>query len=366
MVGRCPATGRPCTAGRGLSGVFLNIISEMTVSRLSTALTGYYPTPFEYLGGLTRKLGGAKIWVKRDDMTGLALGGSKTRALSTLLGAAIAEGADTVVTCGPITSNHVRLTAAAANRLGLKVILVLRSKGAPIRQGNMLINHVLKAKLVHADVENLADLDPVMEKVASNIAAKGGKPFIIPGGGYSPVGAAGYLGLINELKVQSIEQGIPIDGVVFASGSGCIQSGLHLGNAFHSTRFPIYGVTINRSVQELKSRIKHDVSEAGKLLGMEVELQDSDVTVLDDYLGPGYAKPSAAGMDAIDLLAKTEGLLLDPCYTGKAMSAVIDLSIREFSPDHNLVFIHTGGTPGIFSYADELSEIVDADLNVTA
>lgn len=328
------------------------------MSRLPIARVGYYPTPLEYLGRLTKKLGGARIWAKRDDLTGLALGGSKTRALSTLLGAAISQGADTVITCGPVTSNHVRLTAAAANRLGLKVVLVLRSNGDPVWQGNMLINSVLKARIVYADVVDLAELDPVMVRVAADVSAEGGRPYIVPGGGYSPVGAAGYLGLVGELKSQSIDHGFAIDGLVFASGSGCIQSGLHLGNAYHETSYSVLGVTINRSVHELKSRVHHDVAEAAKLLDMDFELPQSEINVLQDYLGPGYAVPSEAGMEAIDLLARTEGLLLDPCYTGKAMAAVIDIARTEFSSEHNLVFIHTGGTPGIFSYADQLTSSV--------
>jgi len=319
--------------------------------------TGEYPTPLQPLDRLTAHLGGARIWAKRDDLTGLAFGGSKTRALGTLLGQALAEGADTVITCGPTTSNHVRLTAAAANRLGLKVILVLSQPrhGAAALQGNMLLNHMLGARVVLAQVEQLAGLDAEMERVAREVAQAGGRPYIIPGGGYSPVGAIGYIGLVRELVAQAAAQSMDIDAVVFASGSGCIQSGLLLGNLVTGAGLPVIGLTINRSVAELKPRIAHDVAAAAQLANVAAHLADSDIQVLDDYLGPGYAIPSAAGMAAIDLLARLEGVLLDPCYTGKSMAGAIDLSQRRFRKGHNIVFIHTGGTPGIFSYAAALT-----------
>ncbi|WP_285409971.1 D-cysteine desulfhydrase family protein [Variovorax sp. efr-133-TYG-130] len=321
------------------------------------AALGEYPTPLQELKRLSSRLGGARLWVKRDDLTGLAFGGSKTRSLGTLFGRALADGADTVITCGPTTSNHVRLTAAAASRLGLNVVLVLRRpSGAPVPlQGNMLLNHVLGARLVYADVDSLAELEPAMERVARELKDQGAKPFIIPGGGYSPVGALGYVGLVQELVQQSEDAGIGIDAMVFASGSGCIQSGLLLGGMVSGARLPVIGLTINRSVAELRPRILHDVEAAARLIGLDATLAEEEVRVLDDYIGAGYAIPSDAGMAAIDLLARTEGLLLDPCYTGKSMAGAMDLAVRHFKPGQNIVFIHTGGTPGVFSYAEQLA-----------
>ncbi|MDP1680544.1 MAG: D-cysteine desulfhydrase family protein [Burkholderiales bacterium] len=328
------------------------------LDQIPVAPVGQYPTPLQELKRLSALIGGARLWVKRDDLTGLAFGGSKTRSLSTLFGRALAEGADTVITCGPTTSNHVRLTAAAANQLGLKVVLVLRgsSCGAGPLQGNMLLNHMLGARLVFAEVDSLADLEPAMEREAHEIQARGGKPFIIPGGGYSPVGALGYVGLMQELMQQTAEAGVGIDGVVFASGSGCIQSGLLLGALVAGVRMPVIGLTINRRVDELEPRIRHDVEAAAALIGLDGHLPAGAVQVLDDYLGPGYAVPSEAGIEAIDLLARMEGLLLDPCYTGKSMAGAMDLAVRRFEPGQNVIFIHTGGTPGIFSYAADLSQ----------
>ncbi|MBD9667094.1 D-cysteine desulfhydrase family protein [Variovorax sp. VRV01] len=328
----------------------------LSLEQVPVAQTGVYPTPLQPLERLSRQLGGARLWVKRDDLTGLAFGGSKTRSLGTLLGRALAEGANTVITCGPTTSNHVRLTAAAANQLGLKVVLVLRQPkdGAPALQGNMLLNQVLGARLVYAEVDGLAGLEPVMEQVAEALRGQGAKPFIIPGGGYSPTGALGYIGLVQELAQQSQAAGFGIDAVVFASGSGCIQSGLLLGALATGTRLPVIGLTINRSVAELVPRIHHDVQAAAALIGLDGHLPADAVQVLDDYIGQGYAIPSEAGMEAIDLLAREEGLLLDPCYTGKSMAGAMDLARLRFKPGQNVVFIHTGGTPGIFSYADAL------------
>jgi 1-aminocyclopropane-1-carboxylate deaminase/D-cysteine desulfhydrase-like pyridoxal-dependent ACC family enzyme len=164
----------------------------------------------------------------------------------------------------------------------------------------------------------------------------------------------GYVGLVQELIQQSAEEGFDIDGVVFASGSGCIQSGLLVGALAAGVCMPVIGLTINRSVEELMPRIQHDVEAAAALIGLDGHLPMGAVQVLDDYLGPGYAVPSKAGMEAIDLLAQMEGLLLDPCYTGKSMAGAMDLAVRRFEPGQNVIFIHTGGTPGVFSYAADL------------
>lgn len=351
MAERCVTQG-----GRTAAMNFLVPDASENPTQLDLADIGLYPTPLQELRRLTRHVGGARIWVKRDDMTGLAFGGSKTRALAALLGHASSEGADTVITCGPNTSNHVRLTAAAANRLGLRCVLVLRGKGADsASQGNMLLNQMLGARLVFADVADLASLESVMDDMAQQLSATGAKPCIIPGGGYSPIGALGYRSLVRELIDQSAEKGFGIDAVIFASGSGCIQGGLLAGSRIENASIPIVGLSINRSVDELHSRIVHEAEAALCLQGRAQKVNAEDVIVLDEYLGQGYAAASPEGMAAITLAACTEGLLLDPCYTGKAMAGTIDLARRRYRRDQNIIFIHTGGTPGIFSYARELT-----------
>jgi L-cysteate sulfo-lyase len=318
---------------------------------------GHYPTPLEELPRLSRAIGGARLWVKRDDLTGLAFGGSKTRALGGLLAEARSQGADTIVTCGPKTSNHVRLTAAAANRLGLHAVLVIQNKtgsSPQVRQGNMLLNTMLGAVTVHADVAALSDLERVMQQTAESLTRDGRRPFIIPGGGFAPAGSAGYLGLVDELAVQTQRLGFTPDAIVFASGSGCIQSGLLASQALRGARVPVLGVTINRSRAELEERVSSEVDATRALLGVPSSAERGSIRVLDDYLGPGYAVPSEAGVTAISMLAELEGLLLDPCYTAKAMAAAIDFAKRDFRSGQNIVFIHTGGGPGIFSYADVL------------
>ena len=329
-------------------------------SPIPVAPVGHYPTPLEELRALSKIIDGPRIWVKRDDLTGVAMGGSKTRALATLLGDALSRRADTVITCGPVTSNHARLTAAAANRLGLNAVLVLQHPGEKLprqqgHQGNMLLNHLLGTRIEYVAAQSLSDLEPAMQHMAAKLASQGKRPYVIPGGGYSPVGALGYLGLVEELAQQSALHGFKIDAVICASGSGCMQSGLILGKAFHRGAYPIIGITINRGVGELAARIAHEVENAARLAGINVGLQPTDICILDAYNQDGYGIPSQAGIAAIKLLAKEEGLLLDPCYTGKAMAGVMDLARTKFVAGQNIVFIHTGGSPGIFSYSRFLS-----------
>jgi L-cysteate sulfo-lyase len=326
------------------------------------ATFGNYPTPLEELRILSRIVGGPRIWVKRDDLTGVAMGGSKTRALNTLLGDALSKGADTILTCGPVTSNHIRLTAACANRLGLEAVLLIKhQRGEPLdeqeHQGNMLLNHVLGARLEYVSADSLSDLEIAMGHFAETLRSEGKKPYVIPGGGCSPVGALGYVELVDELVRQSKQNSFKIDAIVCASGSGCIQSGLIVGSAFHRTAYPVIGVTINRSTGELAARISRQVMSASVLAGIDIRIQAGDIRILDNHMGEGYAIPTAAAMSAIKLLAKEEGLLLDPCYTGKAMAGVLDLAKTRFNPGQNIVFIHTGGLPGMFNYARDLSRL---------
>lgn len=313
-----------------------------------------FPTPFHELNRLNRHLGGARVWIKRDDMTGLAMGGSKVRSLGTLLGHASSLKADTIITCGPISSNHVRLAAAAANSQGMRAVLVLgRRQPDSELKGNMLLNHILGARIVYAADDSPGSMDAKMLEVANELRLSGARPYVIPGGGFSPIGAIGYIELVRELYKQADDEGIAIDAIVFASGSGCIQSGLHLGCLYYEKSATILGVTINRSVAELRDRIHTDVAKAAMMIKLDKQLKAEELHILPGYLGHGYAVPTSRGMAAIDLVARLEGVLLDPCYTGKAMDAAIDLATHMFHRRQNVVFIHTGGLPGIFNYPSE-------------
>lgn len=327
------------------------------ISSLHKTSLGFFPTPFEELKRLSQEIGGPRIWVKRDDLTGLGMGGSKTRSLEHLIGDAVIKGADTIITCGPVTSNHVRLTAAAARKLGLSCTLVLRKDEKMTQiQGNLLLNRIFGAKMIFSDCTSLAELEPIMEETALQLILQGKKPYIIPGGGYSPIGASGYVKLVEELLSEAEVNKMKIDAVIFASGSGCLQSGLIVGKSILNADMKIIGITINRDKESLTERIYSDVKKTFKLLEMEMEIAKDEIVVLDDYIGPGYAIPSIDGMEAIYHLAELEGLILDPCYTGKTMAAVIDLAKREFKEGQNIVFIHTGGSPGVFSYNEVLSK----------
>ena len=319
---------------------------------------GYYPTPFEELKRISKDLGGVRIWVKRDDLTGLCFGGSKTRSLERLICKALQEGADTVITCGPATSNHARLTAAAARRVGLSCILVLKSEHKRTEiLGNLLLDKMLGAEVIFSNVETLAELEPVMEEAAEMCRKTQKKPYIIPGGGYSPIGSSGYIGLVEELLQQAKQNNIKIDAIIFASGSGCIQSGLIVGKAVLNAEMQIIGLTINRDKDVLSERIQLDVKKTIDLLEIDIKVGREQITVLDDYRGPAYAVPSPEGMKAIRQLAIQEGLILDPCYTGKSMAGTLDLAKRKFQTGENIVFIHTGGSPGVFTYSHLLSTL---------
>ncbi len=314
---------------------------------------GFFPTPLTEMQRLRKLFSkGPRLFVKRDDLTGLALGGSKTRSLEYLLGEAVAAGADLLITCGPVQSNHVRLTAAAGSLLGLKVILVITGEKPKLPQGNMLLNHLLGADLIYSD-KTLDELDLVIREVAESQQAKGYRPFVINGGGYSPLGSIGYIELIDELLGQAKKLDIKITHLVLSSGTGCAQSGLIVGSEMLSAKINIIGVTINRPKEILAKRIKSEINQTSSLVGYPNEIEENKIIVLDEYIGKGYSLPTPECISAINTVGRSEGLILDPVYTGKAMAALIDLIERSyFNQDETVVFLHTGGTPGLFDKAN--------------
>jgi len=326
-------------------------------AKYQKAALGFFPTPLTELKRLREILGRSpRLFIKRDDLTGIALGGSKTRSLEYLLGDAQAKNADLLITCGPVQSNHVRLTAAAGSMLGLKVILVITGEKPKLPQGNMLLNHLLGAELIYSD-QSLDELDAVIHQVADREREKGYKPYIINGGGYSPLGSIGYIELIEELLQQTENPGTKIDYIILPTGTGCAQSGLILGAELFYPQLKIIGITINRPKNILIKRIKTEFNQTASLIGHANQIKDNDIIIFDDFLGTGYSLPTVECLEAIKTVGRAESLILDPVYTGKAMAGLLSLINSDyFKQDETVVFLHTGGIPGLFDKADLFSD----------
>lgn len=320
----------------------------MQLSAIPRVRLAHLPTPLEEAVNLRRALGGGpRLFFKRDDATGLAVGGNKARKLEFLLADALAKGADTLVTTGGAQSNHARMTVAAANRCGLGTVLVLTGSGDAPRQGNLLMDHVLGAEVRFTS----GDAAAAMEEVADELSARGKRPYVIPIGGSHPIGALGYVACVQELASQAFAAGVKVDHIVMASGSGGTQAGLELGvKLFHLGK--VTGISVSREKSSLASRVAGIAQGAASLLGMELEFDPGSIRVLDEYIGEGYAKVTPAGLHSIGLVARSEGIIMDPVYTGKAMAGFLDLLAKgAFGSDETVVFLHTGGVPALFAYA---------------
>jgi L-cysteate sulfo-lyase len=318
----------------------------------------HLPTPLEPLERLSRELGGPWIWIKRDDCTGLAGGGNKTRKLEFLLGDALVRGADTVMTVGAVQSNHARQTAAACARLGLRCELFLK-ESAPGRgesygySGNVLLDRILGAKL-HI-IPGASNAETAMEERAEALRGEGRRPYAIPVGGSNAVGALGYVECARELYTQAHEMSLRIDALVHASASHGTQAGLAVGLAASGAEARLLGVGVSGSAQQARANVERIAGATSERLGSPPRF--AEIEVDDSFLGEGYGIPTPEGLAAIRLLARLEGFLLDPVYTGKAMAGLIAM-IREdrFSDEQNVVFLHTGGWPALFAYEEELAE----------
>jgi L-cysteate sulfo-lyase len=317
------------------------------LSRFPRVRLSHLPTPLEHLPRLSTRLGGPEIFGKRDDATGLALGGNKVRKLEFLLGEALAQGSDTLITCGAPQSNHCRQTAAAAARQGLACHLVLQDRVAhPDRElylssGNMLLDRLTGAELHMVGAE--ASVDREMDRIASEVAAAGGRPYVVPLGGSSRTGVLGYVDAALELRRQADAAGVAVDAVVVAAGSGGTQAGLVAGGAPG-----VVGICIGEPAARLTPVIAGLVDEVTRLLGVAAL---GRLDVRDGFIGPAYGQPTPEMVEAVRLCAELEGLILDPVYTGKAMAGLIAM-IRsgELKRGQNAVFMHTGGTPTLFVY----------------
>lgn len=330
----------------------------MQLGRLSRLKLAALPTPLEEAPSLSAYLGGPRIMLKRDDITGLAFGGSKVRKTEYLMGEAVDRGCDVVITVGDAQSNHARVTAAAARRLGLDAVLVLRGDDrSSERQGNLLLDAILGAdiRLVNTDDEFV--LTGVVEDVARELRRGGRNPYVIPRGGASAVGTAAFVNAGLELLDQLNTRGIRADAIVHATASGGTQAGLYAATKVTQSGIRVIGVSAGPSRETATGRILALTQELVELLGLDWRPHPDDIVVTDEYAGEPAGEPAADCLDAIRLVARTEGVLLDPIYTGRAMAGLIDMIRRgQFAPEQTVVFWHTGGQPALFAYAGWLAE----------
>ena len=339
-------------------------VPSTTVRTLDQALDGlprvslaYLPTPLERLDNLSRRLG-IEMWVKRDDQTGLAMGGNKARKLEFLLGDATSQGADVVITTGGTQSNHARMTAAACRKLGLECKLVL-DRGVHPENGNLLLD-----QLLGADIEIVGNADPAvaasrMQELSDDLAQEGRRPYIIPRGGSVPAGAVGYAKMVSELATQCEEAGIDVDSVYLGTGSGGTHSGIMAGRQALGLHWSVQGISVSRSREEQIPKILGLTEATLGRLGFGDGVEPEDVRVDDTYVGPGYGYPTEQTWEAIGLLGRLEGIILDPVYTGKAMAGLLG-HIREgrVAGDQTVVFVHTGGSPALFAYSEEFEDAI--------
>ena len=322
-------------------------------------LTQGAPTPLHPLANLSRHLGGPDIWIKRDDLTGLAFGGNRTRKLEFLIGEALAEGATHIVTQGATQSNHVRQTIAAANVHGLKTTVLLEERVGDAHDdyytnGNVLLDQILGATIETrpAGLDMNAEMGPVGERLGQD----GETPFLIPGGGSNPVGALGYVVSAQEIIAQADEQRLIIDHVVHATGSTGTQAGLVVGFEAANSHIPVLGISVRAPKGRQEANVRNLARQTWDLLGVRGDFPDSAVAANSDYVGAGYGIPTDGMVEATRLLARHEGIFLDPVYSGKGFAGLVDL-VRNghFRKGQTVVFVHTGGAVGLFAYRSVLA-----------
>jgi len=322
-------------------------------------------TPIEAIPRFSEALGGPDIYIKRDDLLGLTAGGNKTRKLEFLVADALAQGADTLITCGAVQSNHCRLTLAAAVKEGLKCRFVLEERvpGSfdPKASGNIFLYHLLGIEKIQV-VEAGSDLMADMALEAQELSSEGRKGYLIPVGGSNPVGAVGYVACAQEIQEQTFEMGLHLDGIVCASGSAGTQAGLVAGICGCNMNIPLVGINVSRTREAQEEIVYRLASETADHVGIHGEVPRHVVTCLGDYVGPGYSLPTPEMAEAVTLLARTEGILLDPVYTGKAMAGLIDLVRKgHFGREEKILFLHTGGSPALYVYQEYLLRTVSGE-----
>lgn len=338
---------------------------DRAVAGFERAPLAHLPTPLDEMPALAAELGGPRLFVKREDQTGLALGGNKARKLDFILADARARGSDRVITWAGVQSNWARMTAAGARRLGMEATLVLqRREGQPVApaDGNLLLDRLLGAEVRLLEPDD--DREAEVERVAAAVREAGGNPYVVAVGGSrtghsmtAPLGAVAYANGFRELLGQARELGIGMTHVVHASGSGSTQAGLVVGAKALAPEVRVIGISTGGAKEASERNVLGIAQETASAMELGIEIVPGDVTVLDDYVGEGYGIVDEKIVAAIARVARTEGILLDPVYTGKAMTGLVHLvESGVLGPEDTVVFVHTGGTPALFPYREDLLE----------
>jgi D-cysteine desulfhydrase family pyridoxal phosphate-dependent enzyme len=329
------------------------------VGRIPRISLAFLPTPLQEVPRLRQAVGGPRLMMKRDDLTGLAFGGNKARKLEFMLADALAQGADIIVTSAAAQSNMLRMTCAACRQLGLDVHLVLRGTGQESVQGNLLLDYLFGAHLTFiktTDPYSQLSVD-VMQRLVAELKAQGRHPYVIDMRYESgALATLGYVWAAAELQEQFVAQGITNPTLVCCTGSGTTQAGLLLGGEILGTQWPVIGISVQQSADKMAPRVAKKAHDAAALLGYATRLDEQVIVVDDRWIGPAYGVPTPECIEAIQLAARQEGIVLDPVYSGKGLSGLIG-RCREgaFTATDTVVFVHTGGTPALFAYADQLA-----------
>lgn len=314
------------------------------------------PTPLDRVENLGKSLGNLDLWFKRDDLTGFGLGGNKVRSLEYLAADAMKVNSNILITGGSSGSNHVRTTMAVAAHLGLKGVAVLSGTRPSKANGNLLLNQLLDAKLVFTGNPDRSYIDNYIEDEAERLRGKGESPYMIRRGGVSSLGCIGYVSAAVEICSQLQSLNLNPDILLCATGCGVTQAGLLVGFKLMGLNCRLYGITVSRSRDECIAYIKQLINETEDVLGLDSRVKNDEIFVFDEYIGEGYSVPTSEGIDAIRLVAQTEGIFLDPIYTGKAMAGLTDLVKKDLiGSDNTVIFLHTGGSPSIFSNSTIIS-----------
>jgi D-cysteine desulfhydrase len=337
----------------------------MDLSRFPRRRYTPYVTPLEFLPRFTEALAascpdgkGPNIWIKRDDMLGLFPGGNKTRKLEFLAADALAQGADTLVTCGAPQSNHCRITLAAAVKEGLKCRFVIEERVpnsySVTASGNNFMFRLMEVEAITV-VPGGSNMAQAMQTVMDDLAAQGRKGYVIPGGGSNAVGGLGYVACAQELQQQFFDQGVQIDRMVVGSGSSGTHGGLLAGFLGNHIHIPIVGIGVSRDPADQEPLVLKEAQAVADLLGLGMTIPREAVVSVGGYWQPKYSVPNGAMVEAVQMLARTEGIPLDPVYTGKIMAGLIGLARKGFfKPSENVLFLHTGGLPSLHAYEREV------------